>query len=90
MVVGAVWRRILCNDLKGFSNIDNKTPKFAISIYRQYRKKGIDTVLMKVMILLLNEKGYEKVSLAVQKYNYAVRVYTSIGFKVAKELEEDF
>lgn len=90
VVVGAVWTRILCGTVKGFGNIDDKTPEFAISLYKPYRKKGIGKALMKAMITLLNEKGYEKTSLAVQKDNYAVRMYQSVGFEIVSELEEEF
>lgn len=90
IVVGAVWTRILCDEVKGFGNIDDKTPEFAISLYRNYRKMGIGTALMKEMIILLKGKGYEQTSLAVQKDNYAVSMYEKVGFKIVSELEEEF
>lgn len=40
-IVGAVWTRILCDEIKGFGNIDDKTPEFAISLYKEYRNRGI-------------------------------------------------
>ena len=36
-IVGAVWTRIM-ND---YGHIDNDTPSFAISLYKEYRNKGI-------------------------------------------------
>lgn len=89
-VVGAVWTRILSGEVKGFGNIDNNTPEFAISLYKEYRKKGIGFALMKDMLELLKHKGYRKTSLAVQKDNYAVKLYLSIGFEIISELEEEF
>lgn len=41
-VVGAVWVRIM-ND---YGHIDNDTPSFAISLYKEYRGLGIGTALM--------------------------------------------
>jgi ribosomal protein S18 acetylase RimI-like enzyme len=42
------------------------------------------------MLELLKERGYKKASLAVQKGNYAVRMYEKVGFKIVKELEEEY
>ena len=36
-VDGAVWAR----NVKGYGNIDNTTPEFAISLYKEYRRCGI-------------------------------------------------
>lgn len=89
-VIGAVWTRILAGDVKGFGNIDDKTPEFAISLYKEYRGLGIGTTLMKSMLELLKNKGYKKASLAVQKDNYALTMYQAVGFEIIEELEEEF
>ena len=85
-VVGAVWTRII-ND---YGHIDDKTPSFAISLYREYRGRGIGTKLMQEMLNLLKEKGYKRASLAVQKANYAVRMYKKVGFEIVDENEEEY
>lgn len=89
-IVGAVWTRILAGEIKGFGNVDDQTPEFAISLYKDYRGKGIGTALMKSMLHLLKEKGYAQTSLAVQKDNYAVKMYQTIGFQIIAELEEEY
>jgi len=89
-IVGAVWVRILSDDIKGYGNIDNETPEFAISLYKQYRNHGIGTKLMKAMIEYLRNKGYEQTSLNVKKENYAVRLYKKMGFEVIGEDSEDY
>lgn len=89
-IVGAVWTRILCGDIKGFGNIDEYTPEFAISLYKEYRNKGIGTELMKNMLQLLKGKGYKRTSLAVQKDNYAVKMYQKVGFETIGESEEEY
>lgn len=89
-VVGAVWTRILSGEVKGYGNIDEDTPEFAISLYKEYRNMGIGTALMRRMLELLKERGYKRASLAVQKDNYAVRMYKKVGFKIVKESEEEY
>ena len=85
-VIGAVWTRIM-ND---YGHVDDDTPSFAISLYKEYRGQGIGTRLMENMLALLKEKGYERASLAVQKANYAVRMYEKAGFKTVGENDEEF
>lgn len=89
-VVGAVWTRILSGGVKGYGNVDEYTPEFAISLYKEYRNRGIGTALMRKMLELLKELGYKKASLSVQKDNYAVRMYEKVGFKTVKELDEEY
>ncbi|MBR5338094.1 MAG: GNAT family N-acetyltransferase [Lachnospiraceae bacterium] len=85
-VVGAVWTRIM----KDYGHVDDDTPSFAISLYTEYRGKGIGTKMMEQMLEHLRTQGYKKASLAVQKANYAVRMYEKVGFEVAHENEEEF
>lgn len=84
--VGAVWVRIM-ND---YGHIDNATPSFAISLYKEYRGFGIGTALMKEMLHILKDKGYKQASLAVQKANYAVKMYQNTGFEIVDENEEEY
>ncbi len=85
-VVGAVWVRIM-ND---YGHVDDNTPSFAISLHKEYRGHGIGTELMKKMLQQLKGSGYEQASLAVQKANYAVKMYKNTGFKIVDENEEEY
>ena len=84
--VGAVWVRVM-ND---YGHIDNDTPSFAISLYKEYRGFGIGTELMKEMLRVLKDRGYKQASLSVQKANYAVRMYLKTGFEIVEENEEEY
>ena len=85
-IVGAVWVRIM----EDYGHVDDETPSFAISLYKDYRGHGIGTALMEKMLELLRESGYRKASLAVQKANYAVRMYKKVGFKIIDENDEEY
>lgn len=89
-IAGAVWVRILADEVKGFGNIDGETPEFAISLFRKYRNKGYGTMLMKEMIGYLKRKGYKQTSLSVNKGNYAARMYRNLGFTVIRENKDDY
>ena len=85
-IIGAVWSRIM-ND---YGHIDDKTPSLAISLYKEYRGFGIGTAMMKEILTLLKSHGYSRVSLSVQKANYAAKMYLKIGFEIVKENEEEY
>jgi ribosomal protein S18 acetylase RimI-like enzyme len=89
-IVGAVWVRILSGEIKGYGNIDDKTPEFAISLFKEYRNQGIGSLLMKNMISYLEKSGYKQTSLSVQKENYAFKMYQNFGFRIISENEEDY
>lgn len=85
-VVGAVWVR----DMNDYGHIADGVPSFAISLYKEYRNFGIGTRLMETMLSELKNRGYERTSLAVQKANYAVRMYKKVGFEIVDENDEEY
>ena len=84
--VGAVWVRIM-ND---YGHIDDDTPSFAIALYKEHRGHGAGTMLMKTMLERLADAGCKQASLAVQKANYAVKLYKKVGFEIIGENEEEY
>lgn len=89
-IVGAVWVRVISSEIKGYGYIDDNTPEFAISLYKQYRNKGVGTQLMTSMITYLRKSGYKQTSLNVKKENYAVKLYRKMGFDIVNEDNEDY
>ena len=85
-IVGAVWVRIMDD----YGHVDDETPSFAISLLKEYRGNGIGTELMKRMLVELKACQYKKTSLAVQKQNYAVKMYKNVGFEIVDENEEEY
>ena len=72
-VVGAVWTRIMDD----YGHVDDDTPSLAISLYEEYRGKGIGTQIMAKMLGLL-------------KNNYAVKIYERVGFQTVDENEQEY
>lgn len=85
-IVGAVWVRIM----EDYGHVDDETPSFAISLLKKYRNLGIGTRLMKTMLSELKKQGYLQASLAVQKKNYAVRMYKKTGFEIIGENIDEY
>lgn len=85
-IVGAVWTRIMDD----YGHVDDDTPSFAISLYKEYRGHGIGTALMREMLEVLKNAGFSRASLAVQKANYAVKMYKNAGFEIIGENDEEY
>ena len=85
-IVGAVWTRIMDD----YGHVADGIPSLAISLYKDYRHQGIGTRLLQEMLQLLRRDGYPKVSLSVQKANYAFKMYRKAAFEVLKETEEEY
>lgn len=85
-IIGAVWVRIMDD----YGHIADNIPSLAISLYKEFRGHGIGTDLLDSIILLLKSENYEKVSLSVQKENYAYRMYLKAGFDVVDENDEEY
>lgn len=85
-VIGAVWVRITDD----YGHVDDETPSLAVSLYKEYRGHGTGTALMRGMLALLCDKGIGRVSLSVQKDNYAYKMYRKLGFEIIRENEEDY
>ena len=84
--VGAVWTRIMDD----YGHVDDDTPSLAISLYEEYRGKGIGTQIMAKMLGLLKKQGFKRASLAVLKANYAVKIYERVGFQTVDENEQEY
>ncbi len=85
-IVGAVWTRVMDD----YGHFAEGIPSLAISLYKDYRRQGIGTKLLREMLQRLQRDGYPQVSLSVQKANFAFRMYQKAGFEVQKETEEEY
>lgn len=86
VIVGAALSRNGCS----YGKVDDITPELAISLYPEYRNKGIGSRLLASLLETLIEKGVGKVSLSVDKTNYAVKMYRKLGFEIISEREHDY
>ena len=79
--VGAIWTRLFSEEQKGYGFVDNETPELSMAINSDFRNQGFGTQLLEKMFLKLQESGYEKVSLSVDKRNFAYQLYLKFGFQ---------
>jgi len=77
-VIGAAWTRII----PAYGHIDDDTPELAISVLPDCRNQGVGIALMTRLFELLQDMGYNRTSLSVQKINPAVRFYERLGYEI--------
>ena len=53
-------------------------------------QSAIGRILIKEMLSLLQVHDYKCVSLSVQKANYAAKLYQKIGFRIIKEIGDEW
>ena len=89
-LVAEVDGKIVGRIMNDYGHIDDEMPSLAISLYKEYQGFGIGTAMMKEILALLKAHGYSRVSLSVQKANYAAKMYLKIGFEIVRENEEEY
>jgi GNAT superfamily N-acetyltransferase len=78
--IGAAWIRLLIEEKKMSSLINDGTPELAIAVLPDYIRQGIGTQLMK-HLLEAASKLYPAVMLSVRMSNPARHLYERMGFE---------
>ena len=79
-VIAAAWARLIVAD----GHVDGDTPELVVAVLPGHQGKGLGKMLITRLLGLLCERGYERVSLSVEKRNPAVRLYERLGFKAVQ------
>jgi GNAT superfamily N-acetyltransferase len=79
--IGAIWGRLF----NGYGFVDVETPEISMAIQEKYRVKGLGRQLLSIFIQIAKEKGYNALSLSVDKRNRAFDLYKRLDFKVVEE-----
>ena len=73
--IGAAWFRFYTQENHSYGFYNEETPEIAIAVEKEYRKKGIGTALLNVLIAEARKQNIESLSLSVDKKNHAVHMY---------------
>lgn len=85
-IVGACWVR----NIQGYGSISPDVPELALAILPEHRSKGIGSALLERLIVDLRRRGMTRISLAVQKDNYALKLYQNVGFTIIGKTDEEW
>lgn len=75
-LIGAIWIRFI----NGYGFVDNETPELSMAVLKEHRGKGIGNQLLIAMIDWLTNNRLKRVSLSIDRDNFAYGLYKKHGF----------
>lgn len=80
--IGATWLRFLPADDPGYGFVAPDVPELTIGVSAAWRGKGVGRALLRAIADAARARGIERISLSVERKNYARDLYLSEGFQV--------
>ena len=86
--LGAAWFRLFPAEDPGYGFVGEDVPELTMGVAEDARGRGIGSALMKRVIEVAKDEGYNSLSLSVKKDSNAVGLYERFGFKRKGESEQ--
>ncbi len=78
--IGACWYRLFAPDEAGHGGLGPRVPELTLGVVSVWRAQGAGRALLRAAVDLARTQGYQRLSLSVERENYARRLYVSEGF----------
>lgn len=82
--VGAAWYRMLSRPQPGFGYVGTGVPELIIGVRPIWRAHGVGRALLQSLTDHARGAGYARLSLSVERGNFAATLYRSEGFAVTQ------
>ncbi|GAA2754502.1 GNAT family N-acetyltransferase [Amnibacterium kyonggiense] len=82
--IGACWYRVLPRNDAGHGFVASGVPELTLGVRPMWRARGVGRALLEAACDLARESGHQRVSLSVERANFAERLYRSEGFVVVE------
>ena len=82
--IGAAWYRMLPRTEPGFGYVGTGVPELIIGVRPIWRAHGVGRALLQRLCDQARAQGYGRISLSVERGNYAQTLYRSEGFAVTQ------
>jgi GNAT superfamily N-acetyltransferase len=83
--VGAAWYRVLPQNEPGFGFVGVAVPELIIGVHPLWRARGVGRSLLRGVVQLAGAQGHARISLSVERDNFARNLYRAEGFAVVGE-----
>lgn len=83
--VGAAWYRVLPQNDPGLGFIGVAVPDLIIGVHPLWRARGVGRSLLLGVVRLAGAEGHARISLSVERDNFARNLYRAEGFAVVGE-----
>jgi GNAT superfamily N-acetyltransferase len=78
--IGACWYRVLAKSEPGGGFVAPGVPELTLGVRPLWRAQGVGRTLLRAVCDLATERGHQRISLSVERTNFAHRLYVSEGF----------
>ena len=82
--VGAAWYRMLPQNAPGFGHVGTGVPELIIGVRPIWRAHGVGRALLQRLCEHARAQGFARISLSVERGNFAQQLYRSEGFAVTQ------
>ena len=80
VAVGAAWFRLWTDEEHSYGFVSGNIPEVSMAVKQGCRSSGVGRALLRSLIEVERASGYPALSLSVSPGNYALKLYTSVGF----------
>ena len=78
--IGACWYRVLPKSEPGYGFVAPGVPELTLGVRPLWRAQGVGRTLLRAVCDIAMERGHQRISLSVERENFAHRLYVSEGF----------
>lgn len=82
--IGAAWYRMLPRTDPGFGYVGTGVPELVIGVRPIWRAHGVGRTLLQELCARARAQGFGRISLSVERGNFAYTLYRSEGFAVTQ------
>ncbi len=86
---GATWLRFLPAAEPGYGFVAEDVPELSIGVAASWRGRGLGRALLRAVAAQARAQGIERISLSVERKNYAQRLYLSEGYRIVDSSDKD-
>ncbi|MET8041313.1 GNAT family N-acetyltransferase [Micromonospora sp. NPDC005215] len=85
--VGAAWLRHLSAADPGYGYVSDEVPELTIGVVESWRSRGVGRMLLRAVLDAARARGIHRVSLSVERANFAAGFYAAEGFRTVESFE---
>jgi len=78
--IGACWGRLFPANAPGYGFVATGVPELTLGVNAQWRARGVGRALLQAVARQAASAGHARVSLSVERANFAQRLYISEGY----------
>jgi GNAT superfamily N-acetyltransferase len=87
--IGAAWLRFFAADDPGYGFVAADVPELTLGVAAHWRGRGVGRALLRAAEARAVEAGIGRISLSVERKNFAQRLYLAEGYEVVAEGSPD-